>query len=86
MPKNRSIKIGIERKNVQNHARNIRYNLLIDYCKKKKIQYILTAHHSEDQIETFFIRLSRGSGVQGLSAMNSISSLDSKTKVFRPFT
>ncbi len=71
-------------KNVQNHARNIRYNLLIDYCKKKKIQYILTAHHSEDQIETFFIRLSRGSGVQGLSSMNKITKLNNNIRLLRP--
>ena len=46
---------------------------------------ILTAHHKDDQIETFLIRLSRGSGVQGLSAMDKISFLDGKIKIFRPF-
>ena len=30
------------------------------FCKKNKIKYILTAHHSDDQIETFLIMLSRG--------------------------
>ena len=53
--------------NVQNHARVIRYKLITNYCKKKKIKFVLTGHHSDDQIETVLIRLSRGSGIQGLS-------------------
>ena len=71
--------------NVQHNARKIRYSIFNKECKSKKINIILTGHHKDDQIETFFIRLSRGSGVQGLSAMNSISKLDSKVKIFRPF-
>jgi len=74
-------KIG---KNIQNQARKIRYDLLLKFCKKKKIKYMLTAHHSEDQIETFFIRLSRGSGVQGLSSMSRITKLKNDVKLLRP--
>ena len=72
-------------KNVQHNARNVRYALLINECKKKKTRYILTAHHKDDQIETFLIRLSRGSGVQGLSAMNTVSRLNNNINIFRPF-
>ena len=71
-------------KNIQSHAREIRYKLLLDFCKKNKIKFIMTAHHRDDQIETFLIRLSRGSGVQGLSAMSKINNLSSTTKLFRP--
>ena len=63
-------------KNIQAKAREIRYKLLLNFSKKKRAKYILTAHHSDDQIETFLIRLSRGSGVQGLSSMNTISFFD----------
>ncbi len=56
-------------KNIQAEARKVRYEILLDYCKKNKIKTILTAHNLEDQVETFFIRLSRGSGLKGLSAM-----------------
>ena len=86
---NISLKIIINKKkitnNIQHNARKIRYSLLSKECKKKKIHLILTGHHKDDQIETFLIRLSRGSGVKGLSAMGITSSLDSKIKVFRPF-
>ena len=71
--------------NIQHNARKIRYSLLNKECKKKKIKFILTGHHKNDQIETFLIRLSRGSGVQGLSAMDTTSYLEGNTKILRPF-
>ena len=70
--------------NIQSKAREIRYNLLIDFCKKKKIKTILTAHNLEDQVETFFIRLSRGSGLQGLSAMKTLSKISGSIHLMRP--
>ena len=71
-------------KNVQSKAREIRYQLLLDFCKKYKIKFIMTGHHRDDQIETFLIRLSRGSGIQGLSSMSKVSSLNKTIKLFRP--
>ena len=72
------------KKNIQSNARSIRYNLLKNYCKKKKIFTILTAHNLEDQVETFFIRLSRGSGLTGLSAMSPLSNFNGSINLFRP--
>ena len=71
-------------KNVQSEARNIRYDLLVDYCKSKSVKFIFTGHHSDDQIETFLIRLSRGSGIQGLSSMRSITKIEHNIKLVRP--
>ena len=71
-------------KNIQSNARKVRYKLLSNFGKLKKIKYILTGHHSDDQVETFLIRLSRGSGVQGLSSMKMISKLDKTTTLLRP--
>ncbi len=71
-------------KNIQAEARKARYEILADYCKKKKIKTILTAHNLEDQVETFFIRLSRGSGLKGLSAMKPLSKINANVDLFRP--
>ena len=74
----------IIRNNVQSQARTVRYNLITNFCKKKKIKTILTAHNLEDQVETFFIRLSRGSGLQGLSSMKQIHKIDNNISLIRP--
>ena len=70
--------------NIQAEARNIRYETLKTYCIKNKIKIILTAHNLEDQVETFFIRLSRGSGLTGLSSMKSLTSISHSVKLYRP--
>ncbi len=74
----------IPKSNIQRNARDIRYSLISKYCNQKKIKYLLTAHHSDDQIENFFIRLTRGSGLTGLSSMSEISNYDNKLKIIRP--
>lgn len=55
--------------NIQGRAREARYQLLAGQCKAAKISFLLVAHHKEDQAETFLLRLERGSGIDGLSAM-----------------
>ena len=73
------------KKNIQGAARKKRYEMLEKFSKKKKISTILTAHNLEDQVETFFIRLSRGSGLKGLSAMRPLTNINKKIFLFRPF-
>ncbi len=70
--------------NIQSKAREIRYKMLTDYCNKKKAKILITAHNLEDQVETFFIRLSRGSGLTGLSGMKLVSNLGGGIKLLRP--
>ena len=71
-------------KNIQGLARSTRYEILSNYCKRKKIKTLLTAHNLEDQVETFFIRLSRGSGLKGLSSMKSLSKISNNVNLYRP--
>ncbi len=72
------------KKNIQAQARKVRYEMLNTYCIKKNIKTILTGHNLDDQVETFFIRLSRGSGLTGLSAMKPLTKLDKKIELYRP--
>ncbi|MEN9782349.1 MAG: hypothetical protein RL208_499 [Pseudomonadota bacterium] len=60
---------GIFKNNMEEEARNARYELLINECKAKKINYVALGHHLNDQVETFFLNLERGSGVDGLCCM-----------------
>ena len=71
-------------KNIQAEARKIRYDNLINFCKKKNIKTIITAHNLEDQVETFFIRLSRGSGLTGLSSMKTHTKINKDIYLYRP--
>ena len=71
-------------KNIQAEARISRYEILTNYCKKNRIQTLITAHNLEDQVETFLMRLSRGSGLKGLSAMRMLSKISTKVRLFRP--
>ena len=57
------------RSNVEDGARNARYRLIGDWCRANGIATVLVAHTRDDQAETFLLRLGRGSGVDGLSAM-----------------
>ena len=57
----------------QQAARTARYRALADYCKQHNIPALLTAHHRDDQVETLFMRLSRGSFIDGLACMAPVS-------------
>jgi len=46
---------------------------------------LITAHHGDDQIENFFIRLIRGSGLTGLSSMQTNTIYNKQMKIIRPF-
>lgn len=66
-------------------ARMMRYELLAQFAHTHDAPVIVTAHHGDDQIETFIMRLMRGSGLSGLVSMREWRTLHSNIKVFRPF-
>jgi len=74
----------VPKKNIEAILREKRYQVLTEFCKEKKIKVLLVAHHLQDQAETFFIRLFRGSGIDGLASMKSYRKLNG-IKIVRPF-
>ncbi|MDR1425999.1 MAG: tRNA lysidine(34) synthetase TilS [Rickettsiales bacterium] len=70
--------------NVESSAREARYGLMSKFCTENSIDHLLVAHHREDQAETFFLRLFRGSGIDGLSSMKKITKLFG-IEIIRPF-
>ena len=56
----------VKRLSIQMAAREMRYDWFSELIKEENYDYVLTAHHADDNLETFLINLSRGSGIQGL--------------------
>lgn len=73
----RSSKSGIEAA-----ARQLRYQALFNYQFGEALaDYVVTAHHQDDQAETLLLQLFRGAGVKGLSSM---AAIDKSRRLLRP--
>ncbi|MFB9079418.1 tRNA lysidine(34) synthetase TilS [Flavobacterium procerum] len=64
---------------IQVAARELRYSWFYELLEEKNFDYLLTAHHADDNLETFIINLSRGSGLEGL-----IGIPEQNDKIIRP--
>lgn len=69
--------------NLEQNARNARYDFLINTAINTHAYGVLTAHTMNDQAETFLINLIRGSGVSGLSGMRPIRNLEVEKRLER---
>jgi len=54
-------------------ARELRYTWFTELAEQLKFDYILTAHHADDNLETFLINLTRGTGLEGLTGIPEIN-------------
>ena len=66
-------------KSVQMIARDLRYSWFNKLSEELGIDYIITAHHIDDSIETFLINLSRGAGINGFLGIPEVNN-----KINRP--
>ncbi len=58
---------------IQLWARDLRYRFFRQIQQKENFNYLVTAHHLNDQLETFLINLSRGTGIRGLCGITEFS-------------
>jgi len=69
---------------IQIAARELRYSWFYEQLEIQDSDYILTAHHADDNLETFLINLSRGTGLDGLTGIPAQN--DSIIRPLLPFT
>ena len=54
---------------IQEAARNLRYEWFNEVANNYNLDFVATAHHADDNLETFFINLLRGTGIEGLTGI-----------------
>jgi len=71
---------------VEMAARKLRHEFLARTAREQKISIVALAHHADDQVELFFLRLLRGAGGEGLAGMKwrSPSPADARVSLVRP--
>jgi tRNA(Ile)-lysidine synthase len=72
---------------VEMAARKARHEFLARIAVRRRTRYVTLAHHADDQVELFFLRLLRGAGPQGLAGMklSNPSPANPKVMLVRPF-
>jgi len=78
----RTLKVAVQPgEGIQAAARHARYDALAGWCHERGLAVLATAHHADDQAETLLMRLGRGSGLSGLSAIRATRDLGGVTLI-----
>lgn len=81
----RILQVEVAEGNLQDRAREARYDALGEWCEERDLDGLATAHQMEDQAETFLMRLNRGSGLSGLSSIRALGSVpNAPIRLVRP--
>lgn len=70
--------------NIQAQARAARYALMQHWCAAHHVGWLATAHHADDQAETLWMRLKRGTGLAGLAGARLVRPLGPSVRLVRP--
>mgnify|MGYP003384043464 CR=1 FL=1 len=62
-----------QKQSTQVAARNLRYTWFQELAEKHGFDYVLTAHHADDNLETFLINLTRGTGLDGFTGIPAVN-------------
>lgn len=61
------------KRSIQMAARELRYSWFEELAEQFHFDYILTAHHADDNLETFLINFTRGTGLEGLTGIPEVN-------------
>ncbi len=68
-----------QKKSIETAARDLRYQWFDELLKEKQLDYVVTAHHADDNIETVTMNFFRGTGIKGIRGI-----LPKNNKIVRP--
>lgn len=69
----------VHKLSIQQAARELRYNWFNELLASEGYDYLLTAHHLDDSLETVLINFTRGTGIEGLTGIPEVNG-----KIVRP--
>ena len=69
----KNVDLSDQNNSIQNKAREIRFSFFNEILSKYNFDFILTAHHLDDNIETIFLNISRGKKISVFSGMNVVN-------------